>query len=370
MYVIGGFGPGAFGPVGAVEAYNPATNSWTQKAPMPVPLNNPNGIGVINGKFFVAGGWKEDDASPSGGLREYTPATDHWRKLGPDPILSGSGAVGVIGGKLYVFNGTQGGGGRAGQLSRYDPATNTWTSLRRALHDHMRGGGGVIGGKFYVVGGLDEFTGNKGHFLEVYDPSTNWWTGKAPMPTAREDVASVVLMGKLYVIGGFKIDPNGIALGLTATVEVYDPATNTWSTGVPMPKPMRALGAAAVTNSAGQAVAYVIGGVGCCGLSNQNLLYDPTVPNQPPVAVANGPYTGTVGQPVQFSALGSSDPEGAWNGTWSFGDGMSYTGTFGNFSSQNPQHTYTAAGGYPVTFTVTDANGAATTASTTATISP
>src|SRR5210317_2208261 len=30
--------------------------------------------------------------------------------------------------------------------------------------------------------------------------------------------------------------------------------------------------------------------------------------NQPPVADPNGPYTGTVGQPVQFDGSGSTDP--------------------------------------------------------------
>ena len=302
----------------------------------------------------------------------YTPATNKWQILRADPVLNGSGVAGVIGGKLYSFNGTQGGGGRAGELNRYDPVTKTLTSLRRSLYDHMRGGGGVIGGKLYVVGGLDEFVGNDGTLLEVYDPSTNSWTVRAPMPTPRADVASVVMNGKLYVIGGQVVNPDQTGAGLTAIVEVYNPASNTWSKGVPMPTPVARAGAVAVTNSAGKAVAYVIGGVfgGCCppSFSNQNLLYDPTVPNQPPVAVANGPYAGTVGQSVQFSAQGTFDPEGAWNGTWTFGDGSSYTGTFGNFASQNPTHTYAAAGTFPVTFAVTDASGATSTATTSANI--
>jgi PKD repeat protein len=64
---------------------------------------------------------------------------------------------------------------------------------------------------------------------------------------------------------------------------------------------------------------------------NYNLNGDPaiylltTTPNGPPVADANGPYTGNEGSPVIFDASGSSDPEGdvlqyRWdfdnNGTW------------------------------------------------------
>jgi VCBS repeat-containing protein len=88
---------------------------------------------------------------------------------------------------------------------------------------------------------------------------------------------------------------------------------------------------------------------------------DPGV-NQPPVADANGPYTGTTGQPVAFDGSGSSDPDGnIVSYDWNFGDGSTGTGV-------TPSHTYAAAGGYNVSLTVTDDAGDTDTASTTATI--
>lgn len=63
---------------------------------------------------------------------------------------------------------------------------------------------------------------------------------------------------------------------------------------------------------------------------------DPT-PNQPPVAEANGPYTGMEDAAITFSAAGSSDPDGdALSYTWDFGDGSSLT-----TSSLTTTHTYT-----------------------------
>ena len=366
VYVAGG-SKGPPTPLNVVEAYNPASNTWARKAPMPVGLWGQDGIGAVGNKLYMVGGWRWDDGSPEGGVFEYTPATNTWRTVqaamsgNPPGHPSGEGAVGVIGGQLYVFTGNDDFYYRV--LDRYNPVTATWTPLKKAPHEHWRPGGGVIGGKLYVVGGDGQYLNGITGILDVYDPGTGTWTTKAPMPTPRHAGASVVLNGKLYVIGGR--DTRNADL---RTVEAYDPVTNKWSTGVPMPVARASLGAAAVTTSSGTAVAYVVGGFTGTTASNQTWLYDPTVPNKPPVAVSNGPYAGTIGQPVQFSAKGTYDPEGPWGGTWTFGDGTSYTGTFGNFATQNPTHTYTKAGTFAVTFKVTDEGGLSSTASTTASI--
>src|SRR6266481_825978 len=87
--------------------------------------------------------------------------------------------------------------------------------------------------------------------------------------------------------------------------------------------------------------------------------------NHPPVANANGPYTGTAGTAVNFSSTGSSDPDGTIASySWNFGD----TGNNNTSSSPSPSHTYATAGPYTVTLTVTDNLGATNTATTNAAI--
>jgi endoglucanase len=84
--------------------------------------------------------------------------------------------------------------------------------------------------------------------------------------------------------------------------------------------------------------------------------------NQAPVALANGPYSGSVGGAIAFRSTGSNDPDGSiTNYAWSFGDGASS-------SVANPSHSYASAGNYTVRLTVTDNRGASNSASTTAAI--
>ena len=71
-------------------------------------------------------------------------------------------------------------------------------------------------------------------------------------------------------------------------------------------------------------------------------------PNNPPVANANGPYTGTEDVALTFDGSGSYDPDGdPLTYAWDFGDGSTGTGV-------NPTHVYTAGGTYTVTLVVND----------------
>ncbi|MFH1782581.1 MAG: S8 family serine peptidase [Candidatus Omnitrophota bacterium] len=77
------------------------------------------------------------------------------------------------------------------------------------------------------------------------------------------------------------------------------------------------------------------------------LNYSP-VPNDPPIADANGPYTGTEDTAVPFDGSGSSDPDGdTITYSWNFGDGNIGTGI-------SPVHTYSAGGTYTITLVVND----------------
>jgi len=84
--------------------------------------------------------------------------------------------------------------------------------------------------------------------------------------------------------------------------------------------------------------------------------------NLAPTADPGGPYTGEPGVAVAFDGSGSSDPNGdPLTYAWDFGDGSMGDGV-------SPSHVFSADGSYIITLTVSDDQGASSTATTSATI--
>ncbi|WP_435870973.1 S8 family serine peptidase [Micromonospora musae] len=125
----------------------------------------------------------------------------------------------------------------------------------------------TIGGKVYSVGG-GAGTGTE-RSTWVYDPATNLWTGLPLMPRGRSAPSAAAVDGKIYVLGGWNASGAPVP-----TVDVFDPATNTWSTlvGVSNPAPRAAAGTALVD---GRIV--VVGGCadGNCAGTRNVVVFDP-----------------------------------------------------------------------------------------------
>ena len=215
LYVVGGeFGSPLPSATAILEAYNPITDAWTRKADMPRAREN-LAAGVINGELYVIGGDTSGNSRHRHYFRTleaYDPATDTWTTKAPMPEARTRLAVAVIGGILYVVGGDNTNGIRK-SVEAYDPATNTWT--RKADMPTPRDvlAASVLGGKLYAVGGGTN-NGDPSAAVEAYDPVTNTWAVKANMPTARGTLATRVVGTKLYAVGGF----NGDTLN---TVEAY-----------------------------------------------------------------------------------------------------------------------------------------------------
>jgi N-acetylneuraminic acid mutarotase len=129
-------------------------------------------------------------------------------------------------------------------------STGTWTAKRSPRQ--ARAAVAALAGRIWIVGGA--FTSSEISSLDVYDPETDTWASKRPVPTPRYGHAAAAAGGKLFVLGGSAKRSDGADRGL-ATVEIYDPATDSWISGPPMPLP---IGDAAV--AVAKERIYIIGG--------------------------------------------------------------------------------------------------------------
>lgn len=233
LYAVGGQIPGTsrHNAVSTVEAYDPNTNRWFTKAPMPT-VGPGAQIGVVSGVLYAVGGINVGlvDPLPVGTVEAYDPVTDTWTAKQPIPSPPYGAGVGVVNGILYAVGGIAPGGSGiviTGTLQAYDPASDTWTTKAPMPTPRIGFRVGVLNGLLYVVGGDDVGT------VEAYDPVTDTWATKQHMLTARSGFDVGVVNGILYAVGG--ATGRDVALTITDRVEAYDPATNTWTTKAPMP---------------------------------------------------------------------------------------------------------------------------------------
>jgi len=248
VYVAGGYT--SSGITSALEVYDPTTNSWSTNQSMG---SARNGVGLValNGLLYAIGG-----DSPSGMLasvESYDPATDSWTPRGSMLSTRYYPAVGVIGGKIYACAGDIAAQQNGSSVEEYDPQTNMWTS-RESMPTPVRyvGATAVVNDLLYVISGESEVYADA---VRCFNPATNSWSLKAPIPTLRSLAAAAVINGEIYVAGGYFVPIPGLPATSLTNLDIYNPVTNSWRAGTPMPT-----GRVSCAGSAVDGVLFVSGG--------------------------------------------------------------------------------------------------------------
>ena len=263
IYVIGGTLENVEAPDGiaTIEAYDPQTNTWWQLTDMPTRRYYPKAA-VVNDIIYVFGGWYEVKGVKTEypvRVEAYDPATDTWTRKKDMPVPRVHPAIGVVDGKIYIIGGSTGWGWederRMDRVDIYDPATDTWEKGPKMPTRRDAYLGGVVNDRIYVTGGYGPPGGQVLSAIEEYDPISRQWQKKKDMLNVKFSFRTAVVEDDIYVIGG--IDKSRRYL---ATVDVYNPQTETWSDIPAMPTPMYPQAAATIDGKI-----YVFGGVGAGG---------------------------------------------------------------------------------------------------------
>jgi N-acetylneuraminic acid mutarotase len=227
------------------------------------------------GLIWVIGAFKNNDFPseiPADYIWTFNPATQEWIQ-GPEiPSNRKRGSAGLVvyNDKFYILAGNTIGhdGGYVNWFDEYDPATGIWTELSDAPRPRDHFHAAVINGKLYAASG--RLSGGSGGVfapvipeVDVYDFATETWStlpSSQNIPTPRAAAIVANFENKLIVAGG----ESGASLNAFDITEIYDPTTQSWSVGEPLN--FRRHGTQGIASGAG---IYVAGGSPKRGGGNQ-----------------------------------------------------------------------------------------------------
>ena len=239
VLLAGGEAPDGY--VAAAEIYDPPTNLWIPAGSLKIPAEEGTLILLSSGKALFAGGfWHGDVASQytwTAATQLFNPATKVWTEAAP--MLSKRAyhaAVRLQNGKVLVVGGTSG-MGKLSSSEIYDPATNTWAPAAPSIIPRILSSATLLpSGKVLLTGSyLDALISSK--VVEIYDPAAGTWALAAPLKHGRGHHGAVVLPDGRVLVAGITefIDIDATEAGPN-DAEIYDPATDTWTSTSLMPR--------------------------------------------------------------------------------------------------------------------------------------
>jgi subtilisin family serine protease/N-acetylneuraminic acid mutarotase len=221
VYSIGGSAPAT---LNEVRAFDPDEGAWSSRGAMAWERARP-AAAYINGRIYVVGGWWTS-GQPVDTLEIYNPAADSWTTGAPVPVAFASSAVGVVDETMYVVGGCSGPTGSTcghDDVFAYETATDTWRRVADYPEAVSYAACGGIGNKLYCAGGTWA-TGNTNKAY-VYDPEADDWAPIADMPL------DLFASGYTAANGRFLLSGGAVNGGAAITNEgiAYDPAADEWS---------------------------------------------------------------------------------------------------------------------------------------------
>jgi hypothetical protein len=277
--------------------YSPATNTFgdVSNTMSSVRGSLPIAVRLSNGEVLVAGG---DDATgtPVATADVYSPETNSFTQVA-SMNSARNGATGTLlsNGDVLVAGGSATATTPLASAELYDPTTNEWTPVSNPMSSPREAGCGVglPDGDVLLAGGVATGTPTQltTATTDVYNPATNTFTPGPSMDAARALTSCAPLPGgRVLIAGGVIFPPSPAAPSVDATTDVYDAASNTFSLAGGLPAAEFAGAATALSN--GQ-VLLAGGSADIQHGSTAAELFTPTMVPGPPLAVSVSSGTGS-----------------------------------------------------------------------------
>lgn len=226
IYIVGG---SAGGPLNTVDLYDPGKNVWETRAPMPT-ARYALGLVECKGKLYALGGRLAQNTaqtSCTGIVEQYDPATDTWTELAPLSQARQELAAVSTDGRIYAIGGDVSGASTWAN-EEFDPSRNSWTTKAHIpIELQTRSAAAAFQGRIFLFGGFEK-GGKPSNRVFIYNPAQDAWIDGSPMraPQSRHGVCE--LSSKIYVAGG-RQGPNASLNSVLA----YDPLLEQWDAPLP-----------------------------------------------------------------------------------------------------------------------------------------
>ena len=130
LYAAGGAFERLSGPVsGDLHRYDPTADNWDTLAAMPTPREH-LAVVALDGAIYTVGGRANGDEGDrfAAAVEAYDPIADTWSTRAPLPVPRG-GLSGVAAGDTVIVLGGERGDTAFADASRYDPGADAWGAL-------------------------------------------------------------------------------------------------------------------------------------------------------------------------------------------------------------------------------------------------
>jgi hypothetical protein len=232
--------------------YDPASNTWTTKSAT-YPDNQVNnmacGVLTVGGTpdIYCIGGSAAGATTATARVFFYDPVADAITSLTADDDWPGDaagtilpGGFAVVSNQLYIVGGFNINVASTNEIWQFNPIGAPglkWTQMVNTPEGIMYAPSCTINNIIYVGGGSD-FQG--GTVVDTtnsfsFDPGTNTTGSITAIPRATGETRALNFNGLMLVMGGGRVAPNP-----SNEVDIYDPSTNAWTTGSPVPAFMNA----------------------------------------------------------------------------------------------------------------------------------
>lgn len=185
--------------------YDPASNSWTQKA------DYANGVGQYGACAFATSqfGFVGGGTAFTNQFYKYDPISNTWTQIANCLFSPNDQTAFGIGDKGYAIDNTN--------VACYDPTTDVWTMVSPLpVSASVWGSSWVIGNSAFV---------KFGNLLFEYKASQDTWLQRASFPgSATGGSSAFAVNGKGYIVTGYA----GSLAVVNKEVWEFNPAQNTW----------------------------------------------------------------------------------------------------------------------------------------------